>query len=97
MGSMKFENTIYVFMNTLYGLFLVFRYDSDKLYQLINRGYSKLLKQAHRDLGVDNALLNKDIYPKKLDFTKSNNPDKDHIFVINDFIANKRFYYQRFF
>ena len=27
--------------------------------------------------------------PKKLDFTKSNNPDKDHIYVINDFIGKQ--------
>ena len=86
---MKFEeHNIYVFMNTLYGLFLVLRYDSDKSLSINKPLFLRLLRQAHRDLGVDNALLNKYL-PKKLDFTKSNNPDKDHIYVINDFIGKQ--------
>ncbi len=84
---MKFEKyNIYVFMNTLYGLFLVFKYDSDKTISIIKPKFLQLLKQAHRDIGVDSALLNRYL-PKTIDFTKSNKPDKDHIFVINDFIS----------
>ena len=87
--NMKFEEyNIYVFMNSLYGLFLVFRYDSDKTISINKPKFLQLLKQAHRDIDVDIALLNKYL-PKKLDFTKSNIPDKDHIFVINDFIGKQ--------
>lgn len=86
---MKYEeHDIYVFMNTLYGLFLVFRYDTDKTLSINKPKFLNLLKQAHRDIGVDSALLKKYL-PKKLDFTKSNNPDIDHVFVINDFISKQ--------
>jgi len=47
---MKFdEHNIYVFMNTLYGLFLVFRYDSDKSLSINKPLFLRLLRQAHRD------------------------------------------------
>ena len=82
------EHNIYIFMNTLYGLFLVFRYDTDKTLSINKPKFLNLLKQAHRDIGVDSALLKKYL-PKKIDFTKSNNPDKDHVFVINDFISKQ--------
>ena len=67
---------------------MIIRYDPDKSISINKPKFLQLLKQAHRDIGVDSNLLNRYL-PKKIDFKKCNNPSKDHVFVISDFIGKQ--------